>query len=98
MSERIQGLWHLIRRHKYIWTILLFVLIAGFLDENSLWRFFQLRRHNDDLKEEIALYEQEYKEVSNELLRLKQSPRAYEELARVRLYMKSDDEDVYVIE
>ena len=44
------------------------------------------------------MYENDYKNVTAELQRLKKSPNAYEEVARVRLFMKSDDEDVYVIE
>lgn len=98
MGKKISNLWRAICKHKYLWTIILFILIAGFLDENSILRFYQLRSHNNELKAEIRKYEHEYDSCSTQLQRLKSSSRAYEELARVRLLMKSDDEDVYVIE
>ncbi len=98
MSKNIQDYWQLVCQHKYIWTILVFVLIAGFIDENSLLRFSQLHSHNQSLRSEIAIYEHEYQSSMDELQRLGRSPKAYEEVARVRLFMKSDNEDVYVIE
>ena len=98
MSKNISDIWEAFCRHKYLWSILVFVLIAGFLDENSSLRYWQLTQHNNSLREEIAQYETEYKETTEELQRLNKSPKAYEEVARVRLFMKSEDEDVYVIE
>lgn len=98
MSSKITNLWQAIRNHKYLWTVILFIIIAGFLDENSIWNYYHLRKHNKALQTEIKQYEKEYKNVNNELLRLEKSPRAYEEVARVHLFMKSDDEDVYVID
>ncbi|MCQ2293334.1 MAG: septum formation initiator family protein [Bacteroidaceae bacterium] len=98
MSTKIINFWQAVRHHKYLWTIIIFIIVAGFLDENSIWNYYHLRKHNKTLKDEIRLYEKEYKDVNAELQRLKKSPRAYEEVARVRLLMKSDDEDVYVIE
>lgn len=84
--------------NKYVWTLLAFVIVAGFLDENSLWRLHELRSTNHDLREEIAIYEDDYASSQDELQRLGKSPDAFEEVARVRLGMKSDDEDVYIIE
>lgn len=98
MGNKINNLWQAICKHKYLWTIVLFILIAGFLDENSILKFYQLRSHNNELKAEIRQYEHQYDSCSTELQRLKASSRAYEEVARVRLLMKSEDEDVYVIE
>lgn len=98
MSNKINNVWQILRNHKYLWTLLAFILIAGFLDENSFLKFYQLRKQNKAIKKELTMYENEYKNVTAELQRLKKSPNAYEEVARVRLFMKSDDEDVYVIE
>lgn len=98
MSKNINDIWHKFCQHKYLWTILAFVLIAGFIDENSLYHFFRLSSHNSQLREEISAYEKEYNEARSELKRLGHSPCAFEEVARVRLFMKSEDEDVYVIE
>lgn len=98
MGTKINNLWQAVRKHKYLWTVALFILIAGFLDENSFLKFCQLRTHNNELKAEIEQYEHQYDSCSTELQRLKTSSRAYEEVARVRLLMKSENEDVYVIE
>ncbi|MCQ2267197.1 MAG: septum formation initiator family protein [Bacteroidaceae bacterium] len=98
MSKNINNIWQRLCQHKYLWAILLFVLIAGFIDENSLYRYFLMGQHNRQLHNEIAEYEREYNEAQSELNRLSRSPHAFEEVARVHLFMKSADEDVYVIE
>lgn len=98
MSTHFNNAWQVISRHKYLWTLIIFILIAGFLDENSMFRYWSLNRHNGFLTSEIKQYEKEYTEASEELARLSNSQRAYEEVARVRLFMKSDNEDIFIIE
>lgn len=40
-------------RHKYVWTIGLFVLIVGFIDDNSYYNYFLLKKDNAELDKEI---------------------------------------------
>ena len=39
-------------RHKYVWTIGLFVLIVGFIDDNSYYNYFLLKKDNAELDKE----------------------------------------------
>lgn len=98
MSKHINNLLQIVSQHKFIWTLLIFGVVAGFLDENSMLRYWKLRMRNNELRDEITMYESEYRKATSELQRLGRSQRAYVEVARVRLLMKADDEDVYVIE
>lgn len=88
------GLWH----HKYIWTLLIFIVLVGFIDPNSFWVRNELRKQNNKLREEIANYEEKFRRDSKELEELEYNPEAVERVARVKLYMRTADEDVYVIE
>lgn len=83
---------------KYLWTIVAFIALVGFLDPNSFWQRYRLYRQNQELSEEISKYEQKYNEDSKQLHELEHNPEAVERVARVNLYMKTADEDVYVIE
>jgi len=85
-------------RQKYLWTIVAFVAIVGFLDANSFWHHYELRQQNNDLRKEISEYEALYAADTRELHELERNPEAVERVARVNLYMKTADEDVYVIE
>lgn len=85
-------------RHKYLWTIVLFIVIVGFLDENSFWQRYQIHAENERLREEIKNYQDKYARDTKELEELDKSPEAVEKVARLRLYMKADKEDVYIIE
>lgn len=83
---------------KYLWTILLFVIVVGFVDPNSFWHRYEIHRQNEQLREEIKNYEDLYNADSRELNDLEHNPEAVESVARVNLYMKTANEDVYVIE
>ena len=36
--DKLATLWVFVRKHKYLITLLIFVVIVGFLDENSIMR------------------------------------------------------------
>lgn len=98
MGQKLKKIAFNILHQKYLWTIILFIVIVGFLDTNSFWHHYELRQQNNELREEIAAYEEKYEADTRELQELENSPEAVERVARVNLYMKTDDEDVYVIE
>ena len=85
-------------RYKYIWTFLLFALIIGVLDTNSLMRRYDIRKENDALRAEIQAYKDQFEADKRELRALQNDPEVVEEVARMRLFMKTPDEDVYIIE
>lgn len=83
---------------RSLWATIFFVAVVGFLDENSFMNLFEQCSVNAALKTQIAAYEQEYDDASNRLQELNLSQSAVEEVARVNLLMKSDDEDIYIVE
>lgn len=98
MGLKLKGVGLRLIRHKYLWTIVGFIVIVGFVDTNSLWRLYELKRQNAQLREEIAQYEHQYKADTRELHDLEHSQEAIERVARVNLYMKRADEDIYIID
>ncbi|MBO5134037.1 MAG: septum formation initiator family protein [Bacteroidaceae bacterium] len=85
-------------RHKYFWATVLFIVILGFLDPNSLLQRYRLYQQNQALREEIAFYEEKYQRDTRELQELETNPEAVEKVARVHLFMKTENEDVYILE
>ena len=87
---------HLIKQ-KYLWTILIFIVYVGFIDSNSFWHRYELHQQNNELREEIKRFEKRYEADTKEYNELKYSPEAVERVARVNLFMKTEDEDVYIV-
>ncbi|EHG24289.1 FtsB family cell division protein [Alloprevotella rava] len=85
-------------KHKYLFTIAFFLLVVGLLDNNSLFYRYQLHQRNQEMIEQIANYDKQYEADSERMRELSQSPKAVEDVARVSLVMKKDNEDVYLIE
>ena len=98
MGQKLKRFGLSLIRQKYLWTILVFIAVVGFLDQNSMWRLHELRLQNEALREEIKQYEDRYNADSKALEDLLTNPEAVERVARVNLYMRTPDEDVYVIE
>lgn len=86
-----------IPRHKYVWTIGLFVLIVGFIDDNSYYNYYLLKKDNAELNREIQKYEEKFDHDYKKLKQLKSDPHALIKVAREDHQMKSADEDVYYI-
>jgi cell division protein FtsB len=97
-KNKIQNIFSQIWRYKFIWTLLLFAVILGVIDENSLLNRREIREKNDELRKEIAGYEEQFELAQKELRALQNDPDVVEEVARMRLFMKTPNEDVYVIE
>ena len=85
-------------RHKTFWTIFVFVIYAGFIDPHSLLQFYRLHSENDARRAEIASLEARYNHHELRLEELATSQDAIESVARVTLKMKTDDEDLYIVE
>lgn len=88
---------NLIGHYKYVITIVVGVLVVGFLDENSFVRRVQLELQVSDMEAEIEKYRSIYESDSRQLRELRTNPRAFEKIARERYFMKADDEDIYVL-
>ena len=96
--SKLKAVWSYIRRHKYLITILVFLLIIGVLDdENSLIQ----RQHISEiheLKQEIKHYRDQYEKDSKALKELTSNPEILEKIAREKYLMKKPNEDIYVFE
>lgn len=88
--------WNYIRRYKYLAAILVFLLIIGFLDENSLYTRYQRNVEIGTLKSEIDKYQAQYEAETAQLEAMQNSPVAVEKMARERYLMKRPDEDIFV--
>ena len=84
--------------HKLLWLFLIYIVIVVFIDENSLLNLHRVKSHNAELQNLITEYEQSYDADAKALQQLRENPEAVEEVARVRLLMKTDNEDIYIIE
>lgn len=98
MSRILQIITYGVLHHKYLWTLLAFIVLVGFVDTNSFLRRYELHKQNEELRSEIAKFEEKYQHDSKELKELQGNPDAVERVARVNLYMKTANEDIYVIE
>jgi len=75
---------------------LIFLLIIGLLDENSLWSRYERRVEIKNLKREIAKYQEQYETEKQQLQLLENSCEMVEKLAREKYRMKRPNEDVFV--
>ena len=98
MGKKLNAVAGHLRRHKYLWTTLVFLLIIGVLDENSLISRYQLHARNEATRAEIRKDEDQYLRDQRDVQEMQNSPDAVERVARMDLLMKTPDEDVYVIE
>ena len=82
---------------KYAVVCVVGVLIVGFLDENSLWSHMKNRQRIDELTEEKARYNADFRRDQAQIRELNSNPKAMERIARERYFMKADDEDIFVL-
>ena len=96
--SKLGTLWNYVRRHKYLITIVSFLIIIVFLDENSLIQRAQHRREIQTLTSEIEKYRNQYERDTEMLKELMNNPEAMEKVAREKYLMKKPNEDVFIFE
>lgn len=96
--SKLLTIWNYIRRHKYLITVLIFIVIIGFVDENSLIQRIKHRNEISSLNSEIEKYRKQYEEDTEKLKELTTNPEALEKIAREKYLMKKPNEDIYVFE
>lgn len=84
--------------HKYATTIVLFLLLIGYLDSNSLYNRYKLYEEEAALQEEIDKYTEQYNNDTKLYKELMKDPNAAVRIAREKFYMKNENEDVYIFE
>ncbi|WP_024994059.1 FtsB family cell division protein [Phocaeicola paurosaccharolyticus] len=96
--NRLLKVWNYIRKHKYMFTFVVFIIIIGFIDENSLVRRVQHQREIINLNSQIETYRKQYEEDSKMLKEITSNPQTIEKVAREKYYMKKPNEDIYIIQ
>ena len=96
--DKLATLWIFVRKHKYLITFAAFVVIVGFLDENSIVRRMGYANEISRLNSEIEKYRAEYEDNTAPLNELAVDSGAIERIAREKYLMKKPNEDIYVFE
>lgn len=79
--SKLLTIWNYIRRHKYMITVLIFIVVIGFLDENSLIQRVKHRSEISALNSEIEKYRKQYEEDTEKLKELTTNPEALEKIS-----------------
>ena len=83
---------------KYVIAFCIFIVAITFFGESSLINRLSQQEEINELNTSINEYEQKFKQDEAMLKSLKSDPEALKKVARERYYMKTDDEDLFVIE
>lgn len=89
---------HWIFKLKYVVALVVFAAFLGFIGESSLVNRFAQQREISRLKEEIDEYNRKFAQDKKTLDALKHDPEAVKEVARGNYFMKTDNEDIFIVE
>ncbi|MGN1229173.1 MAG: septum formation initiator family protein [Prevotella sp.] len=81
---------------KYALVVMIGVALVGFVGENSILSHVQNKVRISELDDEIGRYRELYEADRQKMDRLDRDPKAIEEIARERYFMKHADEDIFV--
>lgn len=96
--NRLLSVWKYVSQHKYLITIIAFLIIIVFLDENNLIQRGKQRQEIKELTAEIEKYRNQYEEDTRMLKELMNNPEALEKVAREKYLMKKPNEDIFIFE
>ncbi len=96
--SKLKSIWSFICKHKYLITIVIFLVIIVFLDENNLINRFQHKNEIRLMKEEIEEYRKQFDEDTERLKELTDNPEGLEKIAREKYLMKKPNEDIFILE
>ena len=97
MTQKVRNILIFIGKHTYVLTLLVFIIIVGFLDANSFMQRIQLQQINDSLRLQIQHFEEICTRDSSRLKQLQSDPSAVVRVAREEYLMKAENEDVFII-
>lgn len=97
MSQKLSIVWNYLAHYKYLMVIIAGVLIVGVVDDNSIRQHIKYQLQIATLREEIEKYRDQYEKDSRQLKEMRQGPDVFGKIARERYFMKSDDEDIFVL-
>ena len=97
MSQKLSIIWNYLAHYKYLMVIIAGVLIVGVVDDNSIRQHIKYQLQIATLREEIEKYRDQYEKDSRQLKEMRQGTDVFGKIARERYFMKSDDEDIFVL-
>ena len=86
-----------ILKNRYIIILTLFTIWILFFDSNSTLVHIELNEKIENLENEAKYYKTEIKKDESELSKI-ETDSGLEKYAREELYMKKENEDIYIIE
>ena len=89
---------HILLKYRYILVAAIFIVVIGFVGDHSLVNRIKQKQEISELKEKIDKQVELYNSDKQKLEDLKTDPEAVKRVAHERYYMKTDGEDVFVIE
>jgi cell division protein FtsB len=89
---------HWIFKLKYVLALAVFVGVIGFVGESSIVNRIGQQQEISNLKSEIDEYNRKFEQDKKTLDALKHDPEAVKEVARGRYFMKTDNEDIFIVE
>ena len=95
--KKIKDIWAIAARHKYAITIVVFLLIICFLDQNNLMQRLYHYRQIHDLKSEIEYYTTLRDKSIQGLQELANDSNNLERIAREKYGMHLPNEEVFII-
>lgn len=84
-------------KNTYVIILLFFIVWMVFFDSNSTLVHLELNEQINDLKKETQYFKNEIKKDNKEISKI-QSDSGLEKYAREELFMKRDNEDIFIIE
>ena len=96
--SKLMTIWEYVRKHKYMITVVGFLVIIVFLDDNSLIQRDKQRQEIKSLTAEIEKYRKQFEEDTEKLKELNENPDAMEKIAREKYMIKKTNEDVFIFE
>lgn len=97
MGKKLNIVWGMIAHYKYVIVIVLGIVLVGFVDDNSFVQRVKYDLQINELKDQIKAYDETHAKNAEALHELKRDPKTIEKIAREKYFMKTDDEDVFVL-
>lgn len=95
--RKLKWLGSFISHYKYLIVVVVGVAIVGFVDNESILQRIKLDGEISEIESEIERYSSQYERDASRLSELKRNPKAAVKIAREQYFMKTDDEDIYVL-
>ncbi len=86
-----------ILKYKYVISITIFAILIGFVGEHSLIKRYAQKQEISQLNNEINKKRATYNNDKQKLDRIKNNPEAVKRVAHEKYYMKTEDEDIFVV-